>query len=156
MKRVKMISLFSLLGIAVLLAGAIFLFRLSGGFKKLSIFDSACLAQNTYLGPISPIPGNPQLIRVEVAVNDDLKLGGFQITEVQFNGVNIPLKPRDINGFRGQGSFQLPPGKYKLAWVLNRDKFVWPRTVSHEQIVTLDQRDLWVQITIQGEDASIR
>ncbi len=134
---------------------AIFLFQRETLFKTSLIFNSTCLAQNTYLGPITPVKGNPQLIRVEIIVNDDPKLGGLQIKEVHFNETNIPLKPRDINGFRGQGSFQLPPGKYKLTWVVNRDKFAWPRSVSHEQIVTLDPRDLWVQISIQGEDASI-
>jgi hypothetical protein len=156
MKRANMFSLFGLLGAATFLSAAIFLFHSDASFKKLSIFDSACLTQNTYLGPITPIPGNPQLIRVELIVNDDSKAGGAQIQQVKFHETEVPLKPRDINGFRGQGSFQLPPGKYKLIWVINRDKFTWPRTVSHEEIVTLDPRDLWVQITIQGDEASIR
>lgn len=141
---------------ASFLIAAIFVFSGGSGFKKFSIFDSSILAQNTYLGPISPVPGNPQLIRVEVIVNDDPKLGGLQIQQVKFNGTNVPLKPRDVNGFRGQASFQLAPGKYKLTWIVNRDKSAWPRTVSHEETVTLDPRDLWVQITIQGEEASIR
>lgn len=115
----------------------------------------AIIAQNTYLGPIAPVPGDPQLIRVEIIVNDDPKLGGLQIQKVIFNSTDVPLKPRDINGFRGQASFQLPPGKYKLKWIVNRDKYAWPRTASHEEIVTLDKRDLWVQITIQGEEAKI-
>lgn len=156
MKRIKLFPLFSLLGMASFLIAAIFIFRAGGSFQKFSIFDSTYLAQNTYLGPTSPVPGNPQLIRVEIIVNDDPKLGGLQIQQVKFNGTDVPLKPRDINGFRGQGSFQLPPGKYKLTWIVNRDKFAWPRTVSHEETVTLDPRDLWVQITIQGDEASIR
>jgi len=114
------------------------------------------LVQNTYFGPIAPAPGNQQLIRVEVIIRDDPAPGGLQVQEVQFNRTKIPLKPRDVNGFRGQGSFQLPPGKYKLTWKLNRDKFAWPRTVSHEQEVNLSARDLWVQITINGEETSIR
>ncbi len=144
-----------MLAMASFFIATIFLFQHQSLFKNVPIFDSTCIAQNTYFGPITPVKGNPQLIRVEVIVNDDPKLGGVQIKEVHFNQTNIPLKPRDINGFRGQGSFQLPPGKYKLTWVLNKDKFAWPRTVSHEQIVTLDPKDLWVQITIQGEEASI-
>ncbi len=120
----------------------------------LFLFGSLC-AQNTYLGPTSPVPGNPQLIAVEVIVNDDPTLGGVQIQKVSFNEINIPLKPRDVNGFRGSGGFKLPPGKYKLKWTVNRDKSTWPRTASHEQLITLDPRDLWVQIAITGDEASI-
>lgn len=156
MKKTRTFWLLTLFSSAVFLVGSLFLLRHQESYNLLPIFNSTELVQNTYLGPISPVPGNPQLIRVEIIVNDDPKLGGLQITEVKFHGTTIPLKPRDVNGFRGQGSFQLPPGKYKLTWKANRDKSAWPRTVSHEQIVNLDPRDLWVQITIQGEEASIR
>lgn len=156
MKKIRTTSLLTLLFAACFLIGSLFLLSYPSNFKKFSIFNSTEVVQNTYLGPIAPVPGNPQLIRVEIIVNDDPELGGLQIVDVKFNSTQIPLKPRDINGFRGQASFQLPPGKYKLSWKLNRDKYVWPRTVSHEQIVHLNARDLWVQVTIQGEDASIR
>lgn len=152
MKKIQSFPFFALFFFTSFLLASLFAFR----SPSTELSKKAEIAQNTYLGPISPVPGNPQLIRVEIIVNDDPELGGFQMQEVKFNGTQIPLKPRDINGFRGQASFQLPPGNYKLNWKLNRDKYVWPRTVSHEQIVHLNARDLWVQITIQGEEASIR
>ncbi len=114
------------------------------------------IAQNTYLGPTSPLPGNPQLIRVELLVKDSSDLAGVQIQSVTFDGQAIPLKPRDIFGKRASASFQLPPGKYTLRWTVNRDKIIWPRTVNHEEEVDLSPRDLWVQIMIEGDSASIR
>jgi hypothetical protein len=110
---------------------------------------------NDYLGPNKKVPGNPQLIRVQVLVSDDPNPQGVQILEVKFNQQSVPLKPRDIYGFRGQASFQLPPGKYKLKWKVKRDQIDWPRTLPHEEEVTLDPKDLWIQITISGETASI-
>lgn len=112
-------------------------------------------AQNTYFGPKSPPVGNPQLVRVQVLVHDSPEAGGLQIQEAVFNGQSIPLKPRGIYGIRGEGTFQVPPGTYKLSWIVKRDKFVWPRTVSHEETVTISPRDLWLQIEIQGETATI-
>jgi hypothetical protein len=116
---------------------------------------STMVAQNTYLGPVRPIPGHPELVRVEVEVHDSPELGGVQIESAEFNGQSIPLKPRDIFGNRGKASFQVPPGQYSLKWVVRRDKVLWPRTLSHEESVTIDARDLWVQISIKGESASI-
>lgn len=110
---------------------------------------------NTYLGPNQKVPGNPQLIRVQVLVYNDPNPKGVEIGEVDFDGTSIPLKPRDIYGFRGQASFQKSPGKYKLSWVVERDKQAWPRTINHEEEVILDPRDLWIQITITGDTAEI-
>lgn len=117
--------------------------------------DIPIFASNTYFGPTAPIPGNPQLVKVEVQIRDSAELGGVTIRSVQFNGQQIPLKPADIFGNRGTGSFQLPPGTYKLRWTVERDRSVWPRTVRHEEEVTIDPRDLWIQIAIEGENASI-
>lgn len=113
------------------------------------------LAQ-TYFGPTAPIPGNPQLVRVEVLVQDGSEPNGLQVVSASFNGTSIPLKPRDVLGYRGGASFQVKPGKYTLRWKVNRDHFAWPRTASHEEIVTIDPRDLWLQISIEGDQASIR
>ena len=113
-------------------------------------------ASNTYFGPVKPIPGNPELVRLEVLVRDSPEAAGLQIVSVSFNNTDIPLKPRDIYGNRGSASFQLKPGTYLLQWTVNRDKFAWPRTVSHEEEVTVNPRDLWLQIYVEGETASIR
>lgn len=113
-------------------------------------------SQYTYQGPTGPVPGNPQLVRVEVIVRDSPEAGGVQVQNASFNGQGIPLKPRDIYGNRGSSSFQVPPGKYKLRWIVQRDKVEWPRTISHEEDVTIDPRDLWLQVYIEGEEASIR
>ncbi len=112
-------------------------------------------AQNTYMGPTSPVPGDPYLVRVELLIKDSSDAGGAQIQSVTFDGRDIPLKPRDIFGKRGAASFQLAPGTYSLRWTVNRDKIVWPRFKSFEEEVTLSPRDLWVQIIIEGEHASI-
>ncbi|PIS02758.1 MAG: hypothetical protein COT85_01630 [Chlamydiae bacterium CG10_big_fil_rev_8_21_14_0_10_42_34] len=119
--------------------------------------NSSLIAQNVneYLGPNKKIPGNPKLIRVQILINNDPSPQGVQIESVSFNNQNITLKPRDIYGFRGQASFQTPPGKYKLKWKVRRDKYIWPRTLSHEEEVILDPKDLWIQITIIGDNASI-
>lgn len=113
------------------------------------------IAQNTYMGPTSPVPGDPYLVKVELLIKDSPDAGGAQIQSVTFDGRDIPLKPRDIFGKRGAASFQLAPGTYSLRWTVNRDKIVWPRFMSFEEEVNLSPRDLWVQILIEGEHASI-
>lgn len=115
------------------------------------------LAQNTntYLGPTGKIPGNPKLIMMQIIVNDSPDPTGVQISSVEFNRQNIPLQPRDIHGFRGQASFQIPPGKYKLKWVVQQNEIAWPRTVPHEADVIVNPKDLWLQITITGDEANI-
>ncbi len=124
-------------------------------FSPLENFHAQVLASNTYLGPTKPIPGNPQLVRVEVLVRDSDDPSGPQVISVNFNHNNVPLKPRDIYGNRGSGSFQLSPGKYKLQWATNQNKIDWPRNVTHEEEVTISSRDLWVQIQIEGDKANI-
>lgn len=109
---------------------------------------------NDYFGPNERTPG-PEQVRVQILVNDDPSPQGVQIVSAQFHGQSIPLKPRDIYGFRGQTSFQVRPGKYTLKWKVRRDRIVWPRIISHEEEVLIDPRDLWIQITITGGHASI-
>jgi len=124
-------------------------------FSVRSFDEKSYIVQNTYMGPTSPIPGDPYLVRVELLIKDSPDAGGPQIRNVTFDERAIPLKPRDIFGKRGAASFQLPPGKYTLRWTVNRDNIVWPRVLSFEEEVTLSPRDLWVQILIEGERASI-
>jgi hypothetical protein len=114
------------------------------------------LASYSYQGPTQAVPGNPKLVRIEVIVRDSPSAAGVQIQSVDLDGQGIPLQPRDIYGNRGTGSFQFPPGKYKLRWTVIRDRFLWPRTLNHEEVVTVDPRDLWLQIEIVGEEVSIR
>ena len=110
---------------------------------------------STYLGPKAPVPGNPKLVRVVVLVQDSQELAGVSIHSVSFNQTDIPLKPRDIHGYRGGASFQLPPGEYPLEWVIQRDKTYWPRKITHKEIVTISPKDMWIQIQIIGDQASI-
>ena len=93
-------------------------------FVALFLFQTL-IAQNVndYLGPKQKVPGNPQLIRVQVLVSDDPNPQGAQIVRAEFHRHEIPLKPRDIYGFRGQASFQTPPGKYKLKWTGSEGSF---------------------------------
>ena len=114
------------------------------------------LASFTYEGPTKPVPGNPKLVRVQVNVRDSPDSGGGQIQSVEFNGSSIPLQPRDIHGNRGKGSFQVHPGNYSLRWVVQQDAKIWPRNLTHEEEVTVDPRDLWLQIEIIGNEASFR
>ncbi|HSX37325.1 MAG TPA: hypothetical protein VLE95_00665 [Chlamydiales bacterium] len=118
-------------------------------------FSSICVASYKYQGPNQSVSGKPKLIRIEVLIRDSPRAGGFQIQEVVFNGERIPLQPRDIYGNRGSGSFQIPPGQYKLSWVVQRDRLYWPRTIRYEEEVNVDPRDLWLQIEIVGDTASI-
>ncbi|HLB53413.1 MAG TPA: hypothetical protein VJK48_06885 [Chlamydiales bacterium] len=119
-------------------------------------FSSLLFAQYTYEGPTQPVPSNIKLIKVELLIKDSPELGGVRIQSVVFDGKSIPLKPPDIFGNRGSAGFQLSPGKYRLRWIVQKDKESWPRTVTHEEEVTIDSRDLWVQILIEGDEASIR
>lgn len=117
---------------------------------------AALLASFTYEGPTKHVPGQAQLVRIQVIVRDSPNLGGDQIQSVTFNNNNIPLQPRDIYGNRGKASFQVPPGKYTLHWVVQKSENTWPRNVINEETVTVDPRDLWLQIEIVGNVVSIR
>lgn len=110
---------------------------------------------NNYLGPNQKNARNGDLVRIQVLVYNDPDPKGVTINEAKFDGTSIPLKPRDIYGFRGQASFQKEPGKYKLSWEVERSGTGWPRSVKHEEQVTVDGRDLWLQITITGDKAVI-
>ncbi len=123
---------------------------------KPKVKETALVASYSYQGPTQAVPGNPKLVRIQVIVRDSPEAAGVQIQSVDFNGQGIPLQPRDLYGNRGSGSFQVSPGKYKLRWVVQRDKLVWPRVLSREEEVNVDPRDLWLQIEIVGEEASIR
>lgn len=153
MKGQRLIQTLVIFGTALTVFNILFYFS-----KQMNAPDPSntpLLTQNTYMGPTTPIPGNPSLVRVEVLVRDSPELAGVQIQSVIFDEKEIPLKPRDILGKRASASFQLPPGSYLLRWTVEKDKIVWPRTISHEEMVTIDPRDLWIQILIEGEHVSI-
>jgi hypothetical protein len=122
---------------------------------KMELIELLASAGNTYFGPKSPPAGNPQLIYVQIYLKDSPDSAGPELVQVQFDHTNIPLKPRDLRGDRGSASFQLKPGKYKLRWKVNLHRYEWPRTSDHEIEVTLDPRDLWIQLEIEGETATI-
>ncbi len=125
-------------------------------FQKVSSAPSLITQSvNEYLGPNTRTSKNNQLVRVQILVNDDPGPAGVQIEKVTFHKKTLNLKPRDIYGFRGEASFQLAPGTYRLKWTVKRDALAWPRTTSHEEEVQVDPRDLWIQITITGETAAI-
>jgi hypothetical protein len=134
----------------------VFFLAAIGFFSSASSHEKGLIASYSYQGPTQRVPGNPQLVRVEVLMRDSPEAGGVRIKSVDFNGQGIPLQMPDIYGNRGTGSFQVPPGKYKLRWVVQRDKLIWPRVLTHEEEVTIAPRDLWLQIEIVGETASIR
>lgn len=120
------------------------------------INENQKIASNTYFGPTDVGNGSAQLIKVELLISDSPVSGGMQIVEVEFNGQTIPLKPRGIDGKRGSASFQLAPGKYQLKWVVNKDRFAWPRNLQKQAEVTINPRDLWIQIEISGESVAIQ
>src|SRR3989344_6693122 len=115
MKGQKFFQFLLIAGTVLCMTGVFLYFKGNGlPISASDPYSAGLMAQNTYLGPIQPIPGNPYLVRVEVHVRDSPELGGVQIQSVEFDGESIPLKPRDIFGNRGQASFQVPPGKYTL------------------------------------------
>jgi len=120
----------------------------------LLLLTSTCWAQ-TYLGPTHKLQGNPQLVLIEILIRDSAELGGEQVESVTFAGEKIPLRPRDVFGSRGIVSLQKPPGTYSLKWVVQRDRFLWPRTLPYAEEIVISPRDLWVQISINGDQASI-
>jgi hypothetical protein len=156
MKQFRLPHFFCIFGAIICAFNLAIYFYQAGTDVPFSSSETALLAQNTYLGPKEPVPGNPPLVRVELLIKDSSTLSGVQIQSVTFDGQSIPLKPRDIFGKRGSASFQLTPGKYTLRWTVNRDKIIWPRNITHEEEVIIDPRDLWIQILIEGDQASIR
>jgi hypothetical protein len=156
MRSIRFLQILTVAG-AFLTASSSILFFKQGRLPLLPNDSNSIelIASNTYFGPTKPIPGTPQLVRVEVLVRDSEDPSGPQVVSVDFNKNNVPLQPRDIYGNRGSGSFQLSPGKYKLRWVTNQNKIAWPRNLTHEEEVTINSRDLWIQIQIEGDQASI-
>jgi hypothetical protein len=90
-----------------------------------------------------------------VLVHDSPELAGLSIYSASFNQTDIPLKARDIYGYRGAASFQVPPGEYPLKWVVQKDKIAWPRKITHEETVIVSPKDMWIQIRIVGEEVTI-
>ncbi len=157
MSSQKVFQFSLVIGTAIFMLGALFFFRETDIPLLGAKHHSDLLSQNTntYLGPNERTPKDQELIRVQVLVYNDPNPKGVKIAKVKFDGSSVPLKPRDIYGYRGQASFQKPPGKYKLSWEVERDAKIWPRIVDHEEEVFLDARDYWIQITITGEQAEI-
>ena len=113
-------------------------------------------AQSTYYGPTSqPSPLSPHLVKVQIQAYDDPDLGGAKIASLSFNQTAIPLKPSDIYGFRGSAGFQLKAGSYSLNWETSNGTNNWPRTIKHQQQIQVQDKDVWVQISIQGEKVVI-
>lgn len=152
----KFFQFLLILGTALFMLGTLLFFK-QGELPLIGAHHADLVAQNTntYLGPTQRLPGNPQMIRVQILLYDDPSPKGVQLISAEFDGTSIPLKPRDIYGYRGQASFQKPPGKYKLKWEVRQDEQAWPRTIDHEEEVFLDPRDFWIQISITGNSASI-
>lgn len=152
MKRIHYFFLFIFCGVFYFYSASFFYSARETAFLP----TSELLAQsNTYFQPKLSPDDQSQTVRVQILIRDSPDPAGLQILSVSFNGQKIPLQPRDIYGNRGSGSFEVQPGKYKLKWTLNRSKRVWPRRVTHEEIVHVNPRDLWLQIQITGEQAEI-
>jgi hypothetical protein len=124
-------------------------------FICMCCFFNYLIASYSYQGPTHST-AKTSLVRIEILVRDSPQAGGLQIQNVEFDGQKVPLQPRDIYGNRGSASFQVSPGKYKLRWVVQRDKLYWPRKLTQEEEVNVDPKDLWLQIEIVGDSASIR
>ena len=122
-------------------------------------FFFAVVAQSNYFGPKPPphflSPPATNAIRVQIQIYDDPSLGGARINEVSFNQTKIPLQAPDLHGYRGGGGFQVPAGKYSLNWNVTVYQESSSQTFDHKKTVTISKNDTWVQIMIQGEEASI-
>ena len=137
----KVLYLLLLIGAALCGIGVVLIFS-----------HQTCYAQTPYYGPTSPVSG---VIPVEIQIYDDPELGGVAIEEVIFDGRQIPLKPSGIRGFRGGGNFKLAPGSYDLIWTVSRSGSGWPRTARQKHKVRIQQNDVWVQISIHGEQVTV-
>lgn len=126
-------------------------------FQPARLFDGRQLlaASYTYLGPDGSAQKQPGLVQVQILVRDSLDPSGPEVTSVAFNNQNVPLQPRDIYDNRGNASFQMEPGTYELRWTVNVRKKVWPRNVTYTHQVEISPRDSWIQISIEGDKASI-
>lgn len=113
-----------------------------------AILLGALWAQTPYYGPNSPAPG---LIQVQLLVYDQPTENGLKIESVQFDGRNIALQPPDVYGFRGGGGFQMEPGNYQLQWVVSTGQSSWPRSVNYKKSIAIQRGDVWVQLTIKGD-----
>lgn len=119
------------------------------------------VAQSNYYGPKPPphflAPPTTNTIRIQLQIYDDPSLGGARIQSVTFNNQDIPLQNADIHGFRGGAGFQVSPGKYDLLWkVLSFDNSSQQSSIQqHKETIAISKSDAWIQITIQGEEASI-
>lgn len=155
MKEQRFLQIFLAIGTFLCMANLLlYFFSVPKGIYSSNPSTVGFIAQ-TYMGPTVSTPEEASFIRIEVLVRDSPALAGVHIQSVTFNGRSIPLRTRDVMGKRGSASFQLPPGNYPLEWVVEKDKIVWPRLITHKEIVTLDPRDLWVQILIEGDQATI-
>jgi hypothetical protein len=119
------------------------------------------IGQVPYYGPNEgPHFTQPRLsvsekVRVQILIYDQPDLGGLKIEEVIFNGTSLSLQSADLNGFRGGGSFQVIPGTYQLVWKVSRSTKDWPRVLKHQKEIKINQRDSWMQITIQGDQSTV-
>lgn len=126
-------------------------------FEPAQLSDNRQLlaASYTYLGPDGSAQKRPGLVQVQILVRDSADPSGPEVTSVTFNNNNVPLQPRDIYGNRGNGSFQLESGTYQLRWTVNIRKKIWPRNATYTHEVEISPRDSWIQISIEGDKASI-
>lgn len=152
MQSHRFFNLLVVFGTTLVMMGTLLYFNQAPLIGKTAHSSYVSQNVNDYFGPHTKVAG---LINVQILISDDPSLKENQIESVTFNGTSIPLKPRDVYGFRGQGSFQLRPGKYRLVWKVKRDNFDWPRDNVHTEEVTIDPRDLWIQISIVGDNATI-
>ena len=132
----------------VLLLGAVLC-----GISIVLFFQHQDLYAQTQYFPPSLSSG--KLIPVEIQIYDDPELGGVTIQDVSFDGQQIPLKPTGVYGFRGGGSFKKASGSYDLVWTIQRPGNDWPRTVQKKQKVIIKGNDVWVQISIHGENMTV-
>lgn len=116
-----------------------------------AILLGALWAQTPYYGPNSPVSG---LVQVQLLVYDQPEAGGLKIESVRFNGRNVALQPPDVYGFRGGGGFQLQPGNYQLEWDVSTGQSDWPRSRNYKKSIPIQRGDVWVQVTIQGDQAN--
>lgn len=155
MASVRFMQILACAGALLAVSSSVLFFK-RGHLPLGSTDTQGFLASNTYFGPTNKsAPGSSNLIRIQISIRDSEDADGPQVVSVQFDKKEIPLKPRDIYGNRGSAAFQLHPGKYKLQWKTNQQRIAWPRNTTHEEELNLDPRDLWIQIEIDGEKATI-
>lgn len=117
--------------------------------KNPSLTSKASFVKSRYIHP------DEKVIRVEIKVLDDTTKDHHDIMEVKFNNQQIPLLKADASGRRARKYYLVKPGTYDLEWKVSKSKTTWPRSKTYEKKITLNEKDKFAYIIIEGENVRV-